>query len=76
MFARIARALFGTTNDRALKRLQARVPDVNALEPGFVGTNLFDNMGGLVKWAVNAFSKTAAQGAETSIYLASWWPRW
>jgi preprotein translocase subunit SecA len=34
MFARIARALFGTTNDRALKRLQARVPEVNALEPG------------------------------------------
>ncbi len=33
MFARIARALFGTTNDRALKRLQARVPEVNALEP-------------------------------------------
>ncbi|MBL6079971.1 preprotein translocase subunit SecA [Belnapia sp. T18] len=35
MFARIARALFGTTNDRALKRLQARVPEVNALEPAF-----------------------------------------
>ena len=33
MFARIARALFGTSNDRALKRLQARVPEVNALEP-------------------------------------------
>ncbi|MBL6454982.1 preprotein translocase subunit SecA [Belnapia sp. T6] len=36
MFARIARALFGTTNDRALKRLQARVPEVNALEPSLV----------------------------------------
>jgi preprotein translocase subunit SecA len=32
MFARIARAVFGTSNDRALKRLQARVPEVNALE--------------------------------------------
>ncbi|MBC4014721.1 preprotein translocase subunit SecA [Siccirubricoccus deserti] len=32
MFARIARALFGTSNDRALKRLQAQVPQVNALE--------------------------------------------
>jgi len=34
MFARIARAIFGTTNDRALKRLAARVPEINALEPG------------------------------------------
>ncbi|MBV1799220.1 preprotein translocase subunit SecA [Siccirubricoccus sp. G192] len=34
MFARIARALFGTSNDRALKRLQQRVPEINALEPG------------------------------------------
>ena len=33
MFARIARAVFGTSNDRALKRLEARVPQVNALEP-------------------------------------------
>jgi preprotein translocase subunit SecA len=33
MFARIARAIFGTTNDRSLKRLQARVPQINALEP-------------------------------------------
>jgi preprotein translocase subunit SecA len=33
MFARIARAVFGTSNDRALKRLQARVPEVNSLEP-------------------------------------------
>ena len=32
MFARIARAIFGTTNDRSLKRLQARVPQINALE--------------------------------------------
>jgi preprotein translocase subunit SecA len=33
MFARIARSIFGTTNDRALKRLSARVPSINALEP-------------------------------------------
>jgi preprotein translocase subunit SecA len=33
MFGRIARAIFGTANDRALKRLQARVPEINALEP-------------------------------------------
>jgi preprotein translocase subunit SecA len=33
MFARFARAIFGTSNDRALKRLSARVPAINALEP-------------------------------------------
>ncbi|MCK8787189.1 preprotein translocase subunit SecA [Roseomonas sp. NAR14] len=31
---RLARSLFGTSNDRALKRFQARVPAINALEPG------------------------------------------
>ena len=34
MFARLARAFFGTSNDRALKRYEARVPAINALEPG------------------------------------------
>ena len=34
MFARLARAVFGTANDRALKRLQAKVPQINALEGG------------------------------------------
>lgn len=33
MFARLAAALFGTSNDRALKRYQSRVPAINALEP-------------------------------------------
>ncbi|PYD62812.1 preprotein translocase subunit SecA [Gluconacetobacter entanii] len=33
MFASIARALFGTANDRALKAYQRRVPAINALEP-------------------------------------------
>ncbi len=32
MFARLAAAIFGTSNDRALKRYQARVPAINALE--------------------------------------------
>ena len=35
MFQRLVRAIFGTSNDRALKRFQARVPAVNALEPQF-----------------------------------------
>jgi len=33
MFARIARAIFGNSNDRALKAYQRRVPAINALEP-------------------------------------------
>ncbi|MFN3449710.1 MAG: preprotein translocase subunit SecA [Roseococcus sp.] len=32
MFARLARALFGSANDRALKRYQARLPAINAWE--------------------------------------------
>ncbi len=33
MFANIARAIFGTSNDRVLKAYQRRVPQINALEP-------------------------------------------
>ena len=33
MFGRIARAIFGTTNDRSIKAFQRRVPAINALEP-------------------------------------------
>ena len=33
MFARLAAAIFGTSNDRPLKRYQGRVPALNALEP-------------------------------------------
>ena len=33
MFQRLVRAFLGTSNDRALKRYQARVPAINALEP-------------------------------------------
>jgi preprotein translocase subunit SecA len=32
MFARLARALFGSANDRSLKRFQARLPAINAFE--------------------------------------------
>ncbi|MCH4090908.1 preprotein translocase subunit SecA [Acetobacter sp.] len=34
MFASLARALFGTANDRSLKAFQRRVPEINALEAG------------------------------------------
>jgi preprotein translocase subunit SecA len=33
MFQRLVRAFLGTSNDRALKRYQGRVPAINALEP-------------------------------------------
>jgi preprotein translocase subunit SecA len=33
MFARIARKLFGSANDRSLKQFQRRVPAINAMEP-------------------------------------------
>jgi preprotein translocase subunit SecA len=33
MFASLARAVFGTTNDRSLKAYRKRVPKINALEP-------------------------------------------
>ena len=33
MFGSIARAVFGTANDRSLKAYQRRVPQINALEP-------------------------------------------
>jgi preprotein translocase subunit SecA len=33
MLASIARAIFGTANDRSLKAYQRRVPEINALEP-------------------------------------------
>ncbi len=33
MLQRLVRAIIGTSNDRALKRYQARVPAINALEP-------------------------------------------
>ena len=32
MFSSIARAMFGTANDRSLKAYQKRVPQINALE--------------------------------------------
>ena len=33
MFASLARAVFGTANERSLKAYQKRVPQINALEP-------------------------------------------
>ncbi len=37
MFGSIARAFFGSANDRSLKTYQRRVPQINALEPAMTG---------------------------------------
>ena len=37
MFASLARAVFGSANDRSLKGYQRRVPQINALEPAMAG---------------------------------------
>ena len=36
MFTAIARAVFGTANDRSLKGYQRRVPQISALEPAMI----------------------------------------
>jgi preprotein translocase subunit SecA len=45
MFARLARAFLGTSNDRVLKRYRAAVPPINALEPKLAALS-DDELGG------------------------------
>ena len=59
MFARVARAIFGTSNDRALKRLSARVPSINALEPATAA--LSDEA---LRARTDEFRRRIAEGAE------------
>jgi len=56
------------------RRLAGSTVTANALEPGVVATGFGHNNRGLISWATSLaqrFGKTAAQGAETIIYLAS-----
>ncbi len=59
MFARIARAIFGSSNDRALKRHQARVPKINAFEPALAA--LSDDA---LRAKTDEFKAKIAAGAE------------
>ena len=57
------------------RRLAGTGVTVNALHPGFVATNIgADNiplLGKPIKWLINRFVKSAEEGAETTIYLAT-----
>ena len=62
----------------AARRLEGAGVTANSLHPGVVRSGFLQNNGGLVAFAVKAFytvgvpfTKSNAQGAETSIYLAS-----
>jgi len=58
MFAAIARAIFGTANDRSLKAYQRRVPQINALEPAMEA--LSDDA---LRGKTTVFRERLAQGA-------------
>jgi NAD(P)-dependent dehydrogenase (short-subunit alcohol dehydrogenase family) len=57
------------------RRLEGTGVTVNALHPGFVATNFGHNNGSLMRMGMKLLqrfaARTPAQGAETSIYLAS-----
>ena len=56
------------------RRLEGTGVTVNALHPGFVNSHLYRRVGilrPLVKLFASLFGKSAEEGAETSIYLAS-----
>jgi NAD(P)-dependent dehydrogenase (short-subunit alcohol dehydrogenase family) len=56
------------------RRLEGTGVTVNALHPGFVATNLYQNSGRLIKLftpLVKLMAKSPEEGAETSIYLAT-----
>lgn len=53
-----------------MRRLYGKDVTVNALHPGVVATQLFSNMGSIVKFFGNLFMISPRKGAQTSIYLA------
>ncbi|HKM64458.1 MAG TPA: preprotein translocase subunit SecA [Acidisphaera sp.] len=58
MLASLARAIFGTANDRSVKLYSRRVPQINALEPGMVA--LSDDA---LRHKTTEFRERLAQGA-------------
>jgi NAD(P)-dependent dehydrogenase (short-subunit alcohol dehydrogenase family) len=56
------------------RRLQGTGATANCMHPGFVGTNIFNNVrgvGGLIMRLVTPFMRTPEKGADTIIWLAS-----
>jgi NAD(P)-dependent dehydrogenase (short-subunit alcohol dehydrogenase family) len=56
------------------RRLEGTQVTVNALHPGFVGTNIYSSAGGIVKLVaplIKLVTLNPKEGAQTSIYLAS-----
>ena len=65
MFATIARAIFGSSNDRALKAYQRRVPEINAFEPALAALSDEELRG-----KTEAFRARLAEGATLDDLLA------
>jgi len=56
------------------RRLEGSRVTANCMHPGFVGTNIFDNVGGLggkIVRLLTPFMRTPEKGADTIIWLAS-----
>ncbi len=65
----VARVLF--TQEMA-ERLKGTGVVVNTLHPGLVkDTQLLNDVGGVFRWMTNAFGKSAAEGADTVVWLAT-----
>ncbi|MCS6795466.1 MAG: SDR family oxidoreductase [Raineya sp.] len=44
---------------------------VNALMPGFIATDIFEDLPFFLKWLIPIFAKSPEKGAETTLYLAT-----
>ena len=66
--SKLANVLF---TKELMRKLHGKDVIVNALHPGVVATNLFQNMGKIISGLGSLFMITPQKGAETSVYLAS-----
>jgi retinol dehydrogenase 12 len=66
--SKLANVLF---TKELMRKLHGKDVTVNALHPGVVATNLFQNMGKIVSGLGSLFMITPQKGAQTSVYLAS-----
>src|SRR5262249_36280425 len=69
--SKLANVLF--TRELA-RRLEGTGVTANCMHPGFVGTNIFNNVrgvGGMIVRLITPFMRTPEKGADTVIWLAS-----